>query len=1226
MSPIREAMIDALTWRDAARASALLDPLPRDTLADLAFHAACVTQVAALGAIRPPPPNDLAWLGSECDDPAIEALCTLPPGPDSTPAHVAACDRAWDLVAPLPFDPLVGYVRLTCCRTWLASEQHSDRIEASTADAWARRSERPGQAALAASLRIFHLVRIGRAEEAWALGEDAVPLAGGHTGGVVDALLLMASHAAERTGRYDRAEALASRGHSPHARATALGMRLLRGEIAPVVAALEAERDALGDAAPESVHLWLALALFDANRPDDAVSAAAPLRSSSRPTTRRWVSLVDAASGRPVDPERLAADVAGSLPVPHIRSLLRRALADGGPGARGRDPGSRAAARVRRIAALAEAEVDPAAADRLAAGGPADGPVPVGPFDLMDPIGTGGNAVVYAARHHATGATAAVKVLTRAGVSADLLRAEARLLAALRHPNIVQILGSGVVDRVASVQSGGRLEAGAAWLAMERVAGGTLEGERVDEGALRALLSDLLDALAHAHARGVLHLDLKPSNVLVARRGAQSTPQLTDFGVEALSRTVSGRIAGTPAYMPPEQWRGRREHWGPPTDLYALGLLAWELLAGERPFAALTWEEARARHQSPDRPGFEGASPAMRAWLGRATALHPGDRFQTAAEAAAALRGTPGPQRTTVGPYGPNSPLLPPHLALERFDLGPLSGLEHAQAALRDAIRAAHTGTGAVRVSIEGPGSGALGAWVAHEARVAGVPPEGLVVGVASEHATHRVAAAPLSEHAIVRILMDRLPLVPELADDLASRASGDPDLALDLLAQLVRADALVRDGRLWALDPDTRLEAAEVELVSLQRALHDPADARALAVAVLSGRPLAERVDPVLLDRLRELGLVAGDALVRPARDWLVERYRADVRVLEEALDRSRDPVARARVLALRGDTEGALALLLDTAHDAIFGFGDPHSALREAAALRQVLPPRYHFLRGLALRLRGELEASRPFLRRGAHDPALRASALANLADTEHGPARIELLEQAVAASGDPRQRSGLLTDLGLELATGPAPAEVAIRTLRRAVHEVPPPANGYARLICLWLACPASTSPAWSAAIEEVRDTPGVSAIVHQRAGWCRSAAHLLWGDADPPGSDLDPRMQHSLHALRAVRSDDPPGLAARLAAPDAAVVSLDAWAWALQWWLEADAPDARWDSVVQRWPANRWSPVGVWLLSRIADRCTSVARRLEIEQVLARARERQEALSELWRPAPRALGTP
>jgi tetratricopeptide (TPR) repeat protein len=269
---------------------------------------------------------------------------------------------------------------------------------------------------------------------------------------------------------------------------------------------------------------------------------------------------------------------------------------------------------------------------------------------------------------HLQGVPVAVKVLTaRRGDDPrvrEALRNEVRAVARLHHPNIILLLDHGVVDDAAAeasiVGSERRLTAGSPYLAMELVSGGTLEEHRPrDWPTMRQLLLEILDGLGHAHARGVVHRDLKPSNVLCAAPGdVRGGIRLSDFGIaHAFDRGERERdrdggrpISGTPGYMAPEQITGSPRDEGPWTDLYALGIIAYQLMTGAMPFGATTGVELLDKHLTAPvpQPVARFAVPReLDAWIMRLLAKRPCNRFERAADAAWALRGLPA---EVVGP------------------------------------------------------------------------------------------------------------------------------------------------------------------------------------------------------------------------------------------------------------------------------------------------------------------------------------------------------------------------------------------------------------------------------------------------------------------------------------------------------------------------------------------------------------------------------------------------
>jgi len=256
---------------------------------------------------------------------------------------------------------------------------------------------------------------------------------------------------------------------------------------------------------------------------------------------------------------------------------------------------------------------------------------------------------VWAGIHREQQVPVAVKVLLTASARnpsvQQAFRNEVRAVAGLDHPGIVVVYDHGLIPPEAEAATAGRLPAGSPYLAMERATGGTLHAScgSLDWPSLRLTLLALLDALAHAHARGVIHRDLKPGNVLLG--GIRPGPRISDFGVaHAIGREAGrgGGGAGTPAYMAPEQFDSSSAGHGPWTDLYALGCLAWTLATGTPPFGRLPLPRMRAAHRSQPVPALVAAMAlpdGFEDWTRTLLEKDPARRFQRAADAAHALLG-----------------------------------------------------------------------------------------------------------------------------------------------------------------------------------------------------------------------------------------------------------------------------------------------------------------------------------------------------------------------------------------------------------------------------------------------------------------------------------------------------------------------------------------------------------------------------------------------------------
>ena len=285
-------------------------------------------------------------------------------------------------------------------------------------------------------------------------------------------------------------------------------------------------------------------------------------------------------------------------------------------------------------------------------------PITLGDFTLERPLGRGGMAEVWLGRHRMLGRPAALKVM-RPALADDAafiegFHREVQAVAGLDHPGVVGVFDTGLVDAGAAAASGGAFAAGSPWLAMEYAAGGDLSSwvTPVSWGRLHATMLEILDALAHAHARGVIHRDLKPANILVRGPEAARALVLTDFGIAHVvepsldSDAVGATTLGTPQYMSPEQIRGHWRDYGPWTDLYALGCLAFELACGHTPYRGSSPVGVAIKQVSAPVPALgetRGVPAAFGAWVRRLLAKKPEERFECAADAAWHLARIPAP-------------------------------------------------------------------------------------------------------------------------------------------------------------------------------------------------------------------------------------------------------------------------------------------------------------------------------------------------------------------------------------------------------------------------------------------------------------------------------------------------------------------------------------------------------------------------------------------------------
>ncbi len=303
-----------------------------------------------------------------------------------------------------------------------------------------------------------------------------------------------------------------------------------------------------------------------------------------------------------------------------------------------------------------------------------------GRYRLDAPIASGGMGEVWRATDTTLSRTVALKMMRAERVSNSAFdarfRAEARTMAALHHPNVVNIYDYGR----SPVADGTTVS----YLVMTYVDGESLRDRLANNGPLpvaetMALLAQAADALHAAHQHGIVHRDVKPANLLVQ---ADGTVTLVDFGVartDALtSVTTADAIIGTALYMAPEQAAGRKV--SPASDIYSLGAVAYHCLAGTPPFTGETALEVALHHVSDEPPPLpENIPVAARALVARALAKDPAERFPGAAAFAAAARATAADPDTLADWAAPLATAVPPGAKTLRLVPGakagrPLSG------------------------------------------------------------------------------------------------------------------------------------------------------------------------------------------------------------------------------------------------------------------------------------------------------------------------------------------------------------------------------------------------------------------------------------------------------------------------------------------------------------------------------------------------------------------------
>ena len=255
--------------------------------------------------------------------------------------------------------------------------------------------------------------------------------------------------------------------------------------------------------------------------------------------------------------------------------------------------------------------------------------------------------LVWSGVHVTDGVPVAIKILSpprRLGPAAQrAFRSEIRTIASLNHRGIVRVFDAGEVPPEVAARDE-RIEANSPYLVMELAGGGSLKSLRqlLPWRELKVLLSEVLGALGHAHARGVIHRDIKAGNILLCTpRQPRAGVRLADFGISfAIDQEGPiGLASGTPAYMAPEQLKNLWRDFGPGTDLYALGCLTWKLTTGRMPFRG---DEATLirQHLETPLPPFQPVIQVpngLEAWLSNLLSKDIRDRYSLAADAADAL-------------------------------------------------------------------------------------------------------------------------------------------------------------------------------------------------------------------------------------------------------------------------------------------------------------------------------------------------------------------------------------------------------------------------------------------------------------------------------------------------------------------------------------------------------------------------------------------------------------
>src|ERR1041384_6716285 len=264
-------------------------------------------------------------------------------------------------------------------------------------------------------------------------------------------------------------------------------------------------------------------------------------------------------------------------------------------------------------------------------------PEKIGIYEVKSELGRGGMATVYRAYDPRFEREIAIKVLPSELLHADpqfrlRFEREAKIIAQLEHTAIVPVYDVGEAD-------------GQPYFVMRYMNGGSLS-DRIKEAVFSIedaarILGAIAPGLDEAHSKGIIHRDIKPSNILFDRRG---NPYISDFGIAKLSQAQAGNVTGsaiigTPAYMAPEQAQGNEVDGR--ADIYALGIILFEMLTGKQPYEADTPMAVAIKHITDPVPHIRETNPQLPEMVDmviqKAMAKHKNERFSTAVEMTNAL-------------------------------------------------------------------------------------------------------------------------------------------------------------------------------------------------------------------------------------------------------------------------------------------------------------------------------------------------------------------------------------------------------------------------------------------------------------------------------------------------------------------------------------------------------------------------------------------------------------
>ena len=589
-------------------------------------------------------------------------------------------------------------------------------------------------------------------------------------------------------------------------------------------------------------------------------------------------------------------------------------------------------------AAPAEPAPDTSAPDAMDPGSkepkaPAQAPQRLGRYELVRELARGGAGVVYLARDERLGREVALKLL-RAGEQASpeqlsRFEVEARMAARLRHPGIVAI------HEVSEAE-------GCPFLVMDLVQGESLAERLRRDGALPAseaarLAAGVARALAYAHARGVLHRDVKPGNVLLSREGQ---PHLTDFGLAkeidgpAQGPTVTGQVMGTPSYMPPEQASGQPGRVDARSDVYGLGATLYDLLLGRPPYLGRDVMAVLAQVGASDPvPSARALDPRLDRDLdticARCLEKDPADRYPSAAAVAEDLERwlrhepilarRPGPAERTRKWLRRNQRLA--RALGTTLGLALLAGLLATVGFVRRLQAEQRRADGEARIASHQAALASQQAAIA--SRQAALASEQAALASASAALARRQAAlAGETLRVLIHEVRDRLTDIPG-----REVAQAREKILLQAIAGLERLDAAA------LADEDRALEASEawrqvgdIRLLSDRRGLEEAEQAYRRAVEIARpvcarlGGPSAGSAELVSLQTLQRAltslggGLRANGKLPQ-ARQALEEALQLGRRVVE--ISEPGDPTVHVSMLRELALAEERLGMVLTELHE---------------------------------------------------------------------------------------------------------------------------------------------------------------------------------------------------------------------------------------------------------------------------------------------------------------------